>query len=172
MIDLRPLYNGEVDKIEFSFLHMPSNTPDDIEFANPVNVSGCFETKAKGTKGTDSFYQLKINLDGKYSTVCSRCAVDMEIPFTFNEVFTAVDSLAGGQNDDMTIVETGKNGFDLKEFCNSLVLLNLPTINLCKDDCKGLCDTCGVNLNNEKCKCTKKNIDPRLAILQKLLDKE
>ena len=172
MLDLRALYNGDIDKIEFSFLLNPENVPSDIEFLNCVNVNGCFETKAKGSKGNHSFFQLKINIEGEYSTVCSRCAADMKIPFKLCEVFTAVDSLAMGESDNMSIVETGKSNFDIEEFVNSLILLNLPTINLCKEDCKGLCDTCGANLNYEKCKCTKKNIDPRLAILQKLLDKE
>ncbi len=172
MIDLRPLYNGDVDKIEFSFLHSPKYLPDDIDFVSPIAVNGVFSARAKGSKGIDSFYQLSISLDGEYSTVCSRCAADIKIPFKVNEVYTAVDSLANEQTYDISIIETGKTGFDPESFCDSLIVLNLPTVNLCKEDCKGLCDTCGVNLNNEKCKCTKKNIDPRLAILQKLLDKE
>ena len=40
---------------------------------------------------------------------------------------------------------------------------------LCQDDCKGLCPHCGVNLNHGSCNC-KPDTDPRLAVLEQLLD--
>lgn len=33
------------------------------------------------------------------------------------------------------------------------ILLNLPLKVLCKEDCKGVCPLCGVNLNSQKCSC-------------------
>ena len=40
-----------------------------------------------------------------------------------------------------------------------------------EEDCKGLCSTCGKNLNLGPCGC-RKQIDPRFAVLEQLLDKE
>lgn len=40
---------------------------------------------------------------------------------------------------------------------------------LCKPDCKGLCPTCGTNLNYGTCACADEDIDPRMAKLQELL---
>lgn len=40
---------------------------------------------------------------------------------------------------------------------------------LCKPDCKGLCATCGANLNRETCQC-EDEIDPRFAKLRELLN--
>jgi uncharacterized protein len=48
-------------------------------------------------------------------------------------------------------------------------ILNMPSKTLCREDCRGLCSGCGVNLNYEKCRC-KKEVDPRLAALAKLLE--
>ena len=42
---------------------------------------------------------------------------------------------------------------------------------LCSEDCKGLCPTCGKDLNEGPCGCGKE-VDPRLAVLAKLLDKD
>jgi len=41
---------------------------------------------------------------------------------------------------------------------------------LCDEDCKGLCPKCGQDLNQGQCGCVTKEIDPRLAVLQKFLD--
>ncbi len=44
---------------------------------------------------------------------------------------------------------------DLDDDIREEVLLNFPMRVLCTPDCKGICFGCGVNLNNEKCKCKK-----------------
>jgi uncharacterized protein len=44
----------------------------------------------------------------------------------------------------------------------------MPMKPLCKEDCAGLCATCGKDLNKVKCKCTQEEIDPRWAELLKL----
>ena len=68
--------------------------------------------------------------------------------------------------DDYIVVEN--NVLDLDELINEEIQLFLPAKMLCKDDCKGLCQNCGKNLNYEKCECVKE-VDPRLAALADLL---
>ena len=41
---------------------------------------------------------------------------------------------------------------------------------LCREDCKGLCPKCGANLNRGECGCSRREIDPRLAVLQRILE--
>ena len=43
-------------------------------------------------------------------------------------------------------------------------------IYLCRQDCKGLCPSCGCNLNESVCSCGSKQADPRMAVLAKLLE--
>ena len=45
----------------------------------------------------------------------------------------------------------------------------MDTKTLCSEDCKGLCPRCGANLNDGPCGC-KREVDPRLAVLAKLLE--
>ncbi|MDY5613643.1 MAG: DUF177 domain-containing protein, partial [Dysosmobacter sp.] len=48
-------------------------------------------------------------------------------------------------------------------------ILEMDTKTLCSEDCKGLCPRCGADLNLGPCSC-KKEVDPRLAALAKLLE--
>jgi uncharacterized protein len=41
---------------------------------------------------------------------------------------------------------------------------------LCSEDCKGLCQKCGADLNHGKCNCPEHEPDPRWAALKKLFD--
>ena len=49
--------------------------------------------------------------------------------------------------------------------------LSLPMKQLCSEDCKGLCASCGANLNHTKCSCNDDNVDPVWEPLKKLKDK-
>ena len=42
---------------------------------------------------------------------------------------------------------------DLDEPINDAVVMDTPFVVLCKPDCRGLCPTCGINLNVEQCDC-------------------
>ena len=43
--------------------------------------------------------------------------------------------------------------FDSQMFIYNEILVNLPMKVLCRTDCKGICNRCGVNLNVSTCKC-------------------
>jgi uncharacterized protein len=52
------------------------------------------------------------------------------------------------------------------------ILLEVPLILLCQENCKGLCTGCGSDKNTDPCECVNNGeIDPRFAVLQKLKDK-
>jgi uncharacterized protein len=48
------------------------------------------------------------------------------------------------------------------------VLLSVPMKVICRSDCRGLCASCGVNLNHEDCRCETHAMDPRMAPLARL----
>jgi DUF177 domain-containing protein len=58
---------------------------------------------------------------------------------------------------------------DLDSLLSEAVILAHPIKLKCTKECKGLCPGCGTNLNNEKCKCGEKGIDPRWEQLRKLI---
>jgi uncharacterized protein len=51
-------------------------------------------------------------------------------------------------------------------------MLSLPIKRLCDEQCKGLCQVCGADLNEGECGCVVEEIDPRLATLRDLLDRK
>jgi uncharacterized protein len=57
---------------------------------------------------------------------------------------------------------------DLSPLVREQIILALPTRPLCREDCKGLCSSCGVNLNVQACTCATRIGDPRLAVLRNL----
>ncbi len=48
------------------------------------------------------------------------------------------------------------NVIHLDEFVLDLLQTSLPAVPLCKENCRGLCHTCGVNLNEEIINCRMK----------------
>lgn len=59
---------------------------------------------------------------------------------------------------------------DLGEAIREYALLELPMQPLCKPDCKGLCPTCGADLNAGPCECKNDEEDDRFAVLKSLLN--
>jgi uncharacterized protein len=60
---------------------------------------------------------------------------------------------------------------DVDDVLETAFILDMETKFLCREDCKGVCPECGRNLNEGPCVCRKKS-DPRLAVLEQLLDKD
>ena len=58
------------------------------------------------------------------------------------------------------------------ELMHEQFVLALPMKPLCSENCKGLCPSCGTNLNKASCECAPVWKDPRLAALEGLLQKK
>ena len=78
-----------------------------------------------------------------------------------------VRELADESNDELILLDSFR--MDLDALVSDDVFLSLPTKFLCREDCRGVCPTCGQNLNDGPCSC-KKAVDPRLAGLLQLLE--
>lgn len=57
--------------------------------------------------------------------------------------------------------------FDTEVLIYNEILVNLPMKVLCSENCKGICNRCGANLNKGECKCDVAELDPRMS---KILD--
>lgn len=57
--------------------------------------------------------------------------------------------------------------FDLDPIVREQVVLALPGYPVCRESCKGLCSSCGANLNERECGCERRVPDPRWAGLEK-----
>ena len=99
--------------------------------------------------------------------VCDRCLdeFDEEKAVPYSCVLAEEKQLE--DSDEIILLE--QDEVDLDELARTAFILSMDTKTLCSPDCKGLCGGCGVNLNRESCRC-KKQVDPRLAKLAKLLE--
>src|SRR5436190_18153878 len=61
---------------------------------------------------------------------------------------------------------------DLAPLARDAVLLELPLVPLCSEDCQGLCSECGANRNRQDCGHTNVPTDPRWAALEALRSNE
>ena len=78
------------------------------------------------------------------------------------------EELQNEENDEIVLLEDGM--VDVGDLARTAFILDMDTKTLCSEDCKGLCPRCGADLNLGPCSC-KKETDPRLAVLAKLLEK-
>lgn len=81
---------------------------------------------------------------------------------------TLVRELSSEEDDDAYIVVSNER-LDLDELLTEDILLDMPSKFLCSPECKGLCPSCGKNLNEGECGCDQRRVDPRLEILKDLL---
>ncbi len=91
------------------------------------------------------------------------------IPFD-NEEDDNNDDFADALEDSESRIVLQNNApvLDLGLLCWEEFMLSLPMRPVCKEGCKGLCPTCGINLNENSCACTQDEGDPRLAALRAL----
>ncbi|HWP47835.1 MAG TPA: DUF177 domain-containing protein [Candidatus Limnocylindrales bacterium] len=72
--------------------------------------------------------------------------------------------------EDLLVSYYSEDTLNLTEIIREQLILAIPIQVFCKADCAGLCPQCGQNLNFRRCSCREDNIDPRLAVLAKLLE--
>jgi len=113
-------------------------------------------------------------LDTRIKAVCSRCLSDFDQPLSIRieeELLPVLDPITGaylpGAGEDGAFIIDENGEIDLGEVLRQYILLALPMKPLCREDCAGLCPSCGHNLNLRPCKCPRA-IDPRFAELAKL----
>ena len=100
---------------------------------------------------------------------CDRCGKEFSREKTVGLNSLVAQELEDEENDDILLLDGTQ--LDLDEAVSTSFILAMDTKNLCSDDCKGLCAKCGADLNLGPCGCGP-DVDPRLAALAQLLDKE
>ena len=165
IIDLKKIFVNEssslsleyaLDMSQFEFMGV-------FPLKTPVKLTGTVSNKA-------SLVRLNADIFYEYDALCDRCGVDTKIQHTIKIEKSLASSIEGEESD--TIITVPDMTLDLDEFIYSETVMNLPMKHICREDCKGICSKCGKNLNDGKCDCPEKEIDPRLAALADLLKTE
>ena len=117
----------------------------------------------------------KCVLDTEVVLTCCRCLSQFRHPLRIKfeeEYLPTVDILSGARlalpDEPGTFTIDECHTLDITEAVRQYTLMAVPMKALCNDDCAGLCQNCGKNLNQGKCDCPAKEIDPRWSLLTKL----
>lgn len=110
---------------------------------------------------------LRGHIRGRLQCVCDRCTALFEKEVDIPLEQPLATELQDEEDPDYFLLDG--EVLDIDDLLESAYILNMDTVFLCRDDCKGLCPRCGANLNNGPCGCGKDR-DPRLAVLGQLLD--
>ena len=107
---------------------------------------------------------------------CSRCLTDFSQTLELEldeEYFPELDMRTGRRElppEDWEGLYIGADHIlDLAEATRQSALTVLPLKPLCKPDCVGICDRCGLDRNRSACDCYAMEIDPRWEALRSLI---
>ena len=125
---------------------------------------------------TDKGIWASATLTREKPSTCSRCLSPFVLSLNLSigeEYVPTLDvhtgellNTVGVDEDAFTIDE--QNILDLQEAVRQYELVSQPIKPLCKEDCAGLCPSCGTNLNEKRCTCKTETLDPRWEALLKL----
>lgn len=138
----------------------------DYHVVEPVSV-----TVSYYRAGTEVFLQGR--LSARTASVCARCAEEFVAQrsraFRYvmaPKVLGAAGDGPGLNSEDVELSEYEGEDIDLSPPIREQLFLAMPTIALCREDCRGLCPRCGTNLNQGACGCPPPQPDARLAVLR------
>jgi uncharacterized protein len=105
---------------------------------------------------------------GRIRTRCRRCLDTLELEVA-DELSVFFDPAATAVDEDMTLytLEPGADELDLGPVVRERLILAVPEYSLCGEGCRGLCPSCGTNLNERQCDCAVAEPDPRWGPLQR-----
>ena len=130
-----------------------------------IEVAGaCYQMTAEPVRAELNFHKVneqEIFLQGKldfaWKLVCDRCMADVDKRMDLS--FDREILLADGQS------------LDFDELIREEAILNFPQKVLCREDCRGICEICGKNKNENACECQQKEAaDIRFAGLKELFE--
>jgi uncharacterized protein len=145
------------------------DTPN-YRVVDPVLVTGEIERHIASVK-------VRGDIAGTVEVDCTRCLQPVQRPLAIDfdvEYLTEGQLGREGEHElhetDLDRDELEGSSLDLTQLAREQILLNVPEQFLCREDCKGLCEKCGENINLVDCNCGKDEIDPRWAALKDLKD--
>ena len=115
-------------------------------------------------------------LESRVVVSCSRCLTDHEQPvhialeeefFPRSEVSSRARTTERFAADEQHRIDES-HILDLSDAASEYYALGVPMQPVCREECAGLCLTCGVNLNETRCRCDSSPRDPRWSALLEL----
>ncbi len=146
-----------------------------------IDQNECALNQDVWVSGTLNRVGAEVYFKGKFRTelrlVCPLCLEPFLFPVSGKAAAHFVPENGGApahsemelHGGDIDVEPFSEGRVDLSRSIRDQILLEVPVVPRCREDCRGLCPQCGVNLNRETCSCAKEPPgDPRLEVLKSL----
>ena len=152
----------------------------DMRQSAPLLTSGraTLIEERNGNKGVIQDIRVQGELATSVETACARCLepVTREVARQLELLYRPQGVDAGREEISVTQAEAEigyyvGEGVELADILREQILLEVPMKVVCREDCKGLCPSCGHNLNQGACHCPPPVADPRWQALKGLREK-
>jgi uncharacterized protein len=172
----------ELRKLEFNE-NLP---PGAVEFLPEVHQIGTLHAEGRaelivehrGHHQDVEDIRLVGKLTAEMEVACARCLepVVHRIARDFDVLYRPQGVDRRGEEVSISEAETEigyyqGEGLLLEDVLREQVVLAMPVKTVCREDCKGLCPSCGRNRNQEQCGCEQRAGDPRWAALGEIRNK-
>ena len=161
------LTHADTEPLDFSERPVipPAAGGEDVVSVDPVELSGHVERSDRG-------FLLEGRVAGHARLRCGRCLTEFDFSFAEPVELHLLPAAAAPQDDEKRL---GRGDLEVRFFAEPVVDLTelaaeqfglvVPMKPLCAEGCRGICPTCGANLNLGACSCPPPNQDDRLAPL-------
>ena len=166
LITLPPRNNTETEF--FSEWNFPGGTLtfEGQEFIFP---EGYYASVSAQWLESDAMLLAGVSVNAVIEAECARCLkpVSLEISGKLMYLYVSQEPQTIEDDEYMPVeVEHFGRVLDIMPQIEESIYTLIPTKILCREDCKGLCPSCGADLNEGECSCKNEDIDPRLEALR------
>ena len=159
MADVFPVLSEMITRCECQFVAPIKTALRAIRIGDMIEVTGRIETQVR--------------------LPCGRCLEEYEPPINSHFDLTYVQRIPGAPEDkqleeielkaaDMGLIYFEGEEIDLREGIQEQVIMAFPIKALCRENCKGLCASCGHDLNKGDCGCGRQPPNSKFAVLKNL----
>jgi uncharacterized protein len=134
----------------------------DVRPTEPIHVTGRLSSAGEGR-----FY-FTGRIEGRIELPCRLCLEEVDVEVDEDVHLLLAETGAEEADDpDVFLYDPNERMLDLRPSIRENWLLTVPAYVQCREDCKGLCPTCGINLNESTCSCTPTKTESRWDALLK-----
>jgi uncharacterized protein len=149
-VDIRDLQKGSVKTVGELRQDDPAFHGLELDLAGPVSVTGQLQATGPGE------YLWRGSIHGALHGECRRCLgeVQSELDINVDAAVFSSDPDAADHPDFYPLPERASH-LDIRDVVREELALATPSrLLLCRDDCAGLCLSCGADLNAGPCGCS------------------
>jgi uncharacterized protein len=110
----------------------------------------------------ESRFLLSGSLEAEGRAECGRCLAEFDLAWDVPVDITILRDVDTDEGEgDSLVIRQPSGEVDLTESLRESAVLAYPQAPVCREDCRGLCPSCGVDRNTDDCDCEDDATDPR-----------